>query len=102
MAQPVGGEPLSLEYLIQSASIALLFGLRNAVETDGHLVARRMPPSAANDEFVGMTEYVAESFHDLLTGESESHSNSDSSRGSHHPSRECFMMGTPEGHRKHP
>ena len=49
-------------------------------------------------EFVGMTEYVTESFHDLLTGESGSPSDSDSSGGSHHPSRECFMAGTPEGH----
>ena len=56
-----------------------------------------MPPSPTNDEFMGMTEYVAESFHDLLAGESESPSDSDSSRGSHHPSRECFMVGTPEG-----
>ena len=30
--------------------------------------------------------------------ESKSPSGSDSSRGSHHPSRECFMVGTPEGH----
>ena len=51
-----------------------------------------------NDEFVGMTEYVTESFHDLLVEESESPSSSDSSRGSHHPSHECFMAGTPEGH----
>ena len=51
-----------------------------------------------NDEFVGMTEYVTESFHDLLTGESESPSDSDSSRGSHHPSHECFMAGTLKGH----
>jgi len=51
-----------------------------------------------NDEFMGMTEYVAESFHDLLARESESPSNSDSSRGSHHPSHECFMVGIPEGH----
>ena len=51
-----------------------------------------------NDEFMGMTEYVTESFHDLLVGESESPSSSDSSRGSHHPSCECFMVGTPEGH----
>ena len=50
-----------------------------------------------NDEFVGMTEYVAGSFHDLLVGESEPPSDSDSSRGSHHPSQECFMVGTPEG-----
>ena len=39
-----------------------------------------------------------ESFHDLLVGESESPSSSDSSRGSHHPSHECLMAGTPEGH----
>ena len=49
----------------------------------------------ANDEFMGMTEYVVESF---LMGELESPSSSDSSRGSHHPSRECFMAGTPKGH----
>ena len=45
-----------------------------------------------------MTEYVTESFHDLLTKEMESPSTSDSSRGSHHHSHECFMVGTPEGH----
>ena len=28
----------------------------------------------------------------------ESPSTFDSSRGSHHPSHECFMAGTPEGH----
>ena len=37
-----------------------------------------------NDGFMGMTEYVMESFHDLLVGESELPFNSDSSRGSHH------------------
>ena len=47
-----------------------------------------------------MTEYVVESFYDLLVGESKSPSGSDSSRGSHHPSRECFMACTPEGHVK--
>ena len=61
-------------------------------------MAQRTPPSPTNDEFMGMTEYVMESFHDLLAGESESPSSSDSSRGSHHPSRECFMVGTPKGH----
>ena len=93
-----GGEPLSLEYLIRSAPTALSFGLYNVVETDDHPMAQRTPPSLANDEFVGMTEYVAESFHDLLAEETESHSTSDSSRGSHHPSHEYFMVGTPEGH----
>ena len=100
MAQLAGGEPLSLEYLIRSAPTVLPFGLRNAAETDGHLVAQRTPPSPTNDGFVRMTEYVAESFPDLLSRESESPSNSDSSRGSHHPSHECFMVGTPEGHIK--
>ena len=57
-----------------------------------------MPPSPTNNEFKGMTEYVMESFHNLLAGESESPSSSSSSRGSHHPSRECFMAGTPEGY----
>ena len=46
----------------------------------------------------GVTEYITKSFHDLLTEESESPSGSDSSRGSHHPSRECFMVGTSKGH----
>ena len=98
MTQLAGGEPLSLEYLIRSALTPLPFGLRNAAETVGHLVSQRTPPSPMNDEFVGMTEYVMKSFHDLLMGDLESLFGSDSSRGSHHPSRECFMVGTPEGY----
>ena len=47
-----------------------------------------------------MTKYVVESFHDLLMGESESPSDSDSSKGSHYPPRECFMAGTTEGYIK--
>jgi len=93
-----GGELLFPEYLIRTAPTALPFGLPNTVETVGHLVAHRTPPSPTNDEFVGMTKYVVESFHDLLVEDSESLSDSDSGRGSHHPSRECFMVGTPEGH----
>ena len=49
----------------------LPFDPRNAIETVGHLVAQRTPLSPTNDEFVGMTKYVVESFHDLLVGESE-------------------------------
>ena len=89
-----------MEYPIQSAPTALPFGLRNTTETIGHLVAQHAPPFPTNDEFVGMTEYVIESFHNLLMREMESPSTSDSSRGSHHPSHECFMEGTPEGHIK--
>jgi len=94
----IGGEPLSLEHLIRSAPIVLPFGLRNAAATVSHLVAQRMVPPPTNDEFVGVIEHVAKSFHDLLVEEPESPSSSDSSRGSHHPSHECFMTGTPEGH----
>ena len=100
MAQLIGGEPLSLEYLIRSAPTALLSGLRNTTEIDGHPVVQRTPPSPTNDKFMGMTKYVVESFHDLLVGESGSPSDSDSSRGSHHPSPKCFMAGTPEGYIK--
>jgi len=60
-------------------------------------MAQRTPPSPVNNKFVGMTEYVTKSFHDLLARETESSSTSDSSRGSYHPSRECFMAGSPEG-----
>ena len=78
----------------------LLFGLRNAAATVSHLVAQRMIPFPTNNEFMGVIEHVMESLHNLLTEEPESSSGSDSSRGSHHPSRECFMMGTPKGHVK--
>ena len=98
MIQLARGEQLSLEYLIRSAPIVLPFGLHNATETVGHLVAQCTSLLPMNDEFVGMTEYVMESFHDLLAGESESPSCSNSSRGSHHPSHECFMIGTLKGH----
>jgi hypothetical protein len=55
-----------------------------------------MHPSSVDDEFMGMTDYVMESFHDLLVGDSEVIFDSDSSRGSQHSSHEC--RGTPEGH----
>ena len=50
-----------------------------------------------NDTFIGAAEYVIESIHDLLAGDSKSFSGFDSSRGSHHPSWERFMVETPEG-----
>ena len=86
MAWLARGEPLSLEYLIRTTPTTLLFGLHNAIEIDGHPMARHMPPSPMNDVFVGMIKYIIESFHDLLAKESESPSSSDSNRGSHHPS----------------
>jgi len=59
MMQLARGKPLSPEYLNRSAPIAFPFGLHNATRTIGHLVAQRMHPSPTNDEFIGMTEYVA-------------------------------------------
>ena len=98
MAWLTGGEPLSLEHLIQSAPIVLPFGLHNTAVTVSHLVAQHMVPPPMNDKFVGVIEHVMESFHDLLVEEQESPFGSNSSRGSHHPSCECFMTGSPEGH----
>jgi len=74
------------------------FSLRNAVATACHLVALRMVQPPADSELVGVIEHDTESLHKLLTKEPESSSSSDSSRGSHHPSRECFMAETFEGH----
>ena len=76
----------------------LPFGLCNTVETVGHFVVQHMIPSPPNDKFMGVIEHIMESFHDLLVEELELPSGSDSSRGSHHPSHECFMAGTPEEH----
>jgi hypothetical protein len=47
------------------------------------------PPT--NDEFVGMADYIVKSIHDLLASDLESISDSGSSQGSYHPSRQCFM-----------
>jgi hypothetical protein len=45
-----------------------------------------------------MADYIVDSIHDLLESGSETFSNSDSSGGSHHPSQECFMVETSDGH----
>ena len=54
------------------------------------------PPT--DSEFVGVVEQNPETLYGLLAEEPESSSSSDSSKGSHHPSWECFMTQTPEGH----
>ena len=51
-----------------------------------------------NNEFIRVIEHITESLHNLLIEELGSSSGSDSSRGSYHPSWDCFMTGTPEGH----
>jgi hypothetical protein len=57
-----------------------------------------MYPPSMDEEFMGMADYLMESFHDLLAGDSETIFNSNSRRGSHHPSHKCFMADTSKGH----
>ena len=62
------------------------------LHTSGTRAPRSDPrPSATNSEFVGMTDYVLESFYDLIAKGSETIFDSDFGGGSHHPSRECFV-----------
>ena len=89
---------LSLEHHVRSAPTAFPFGLYNATATAGHLLALRMIQPPTDSEFVGMIEHDTETLYGLLNEEPGSLSSSDSSRGSHHPSRECFMAQTPEWH----
>jgi hypothetical protein len=51
-----------------------------------------------NDEFVGMANYFVESICDLLASDSGLISSFISNEGSHHPSWECFMVETSDGH----
>ena len=76
---------------IRSAPTAFPFGLRNAAATAGRLLALRMVQSPTDIEFVGAIEHDTETLYELLNEEPGSFSYSDSSKGSHHPSRECFM-----------
>jgi hypothetical protein len=73
------------------------FGLCNAAEDARRLAAVPFGSSRIDDEFMMMTGYISECFHDLLAGELEAIFDSSSSGGSHHPSRECFMVAVPEG-----
>ena len=81
MTQLAGGEPLFPKYLTRDASTTFSFGLRNAARTVGHLMVQRMHPPPTDDKFMGMDDYIAESFHNLLVGDSESISDSESIRG---------------------
>ena len=83
---------------MRSAPTAFPFSLRNATATACHFVALHMVQPPVDSEFMGVIEHDTESIHKLLTEELESSPSSDSSRGSHHPSQECFMAKTSEGH----
>ena len=78
---------------LEGSPLLFPFGLPNAVQSFERLALDVLAPP--NDEFVGMLDYDHESLHDVLdvhVGDSSSDS------GSHHPSQECFMADTPEGH----
>jgi hypothetical protein len=96
-AQLSGREPLSPKIPARDIPMRFPFGLRNTAEDAHHLAAVHFGSSLTNGEFVGMMDYISKSFHDLLAGEPEAVLDSGSSGGSHHPSRECFMAGVPEG-----
>jgi hypothetical protein len=61
------------------------FSLRNAAKDTQRLIALHFDSLPTDIEFMGMTDYISESFHDLLAGESKVISDSNSSGGSHHP-----------------
>jgi hypothetical protein len=68
------------------------------METIASFVIQRLRPLPVDSEFIGMADYIVDLIHDLLESGSETFSNSDSSGGSHHPSQECFMVETSDGH----
>lgn len=97
MTQLIGGEPISPDILTGDASAAFPFGLCNAAVTVASLVARGHMPTPADIEFIGMADHVVDSIYNILSSGSETLFDSDSSAGSHHLSRECFMVEVSEG-----
>jgi hypothetical protein len=89
--------PRSPDTLTQGSSIAFPYGLRNTAQIVEHHMVRRFCPPPINDKFVGMADYIVKSIHDLLASNSESISDSASSQGTYHPSRECFMAEITNG-----
>jgi hypothetical protein len=98
MTQLAGREPISPDVLARDALAAYPFGLRNAVETIASFVAQCLRSFSTDSEFVEMADYIVDSIHDLLGLDSQTFFDSSSSRGSHHPSQECFMAETSNGH----
>ena len=69
-----------------------------AAQVIQHHATLRMTPDPSDIEFVGVKDYVSESFHDLLDGASESLSDSDSGKACHYLSYRCFVVNTSDGH----
>jgi hypothetical protein len=59
---------------------------------------RRLSLVSWHNAFVGMADHIVDSIHDFLESGSETFFDSNSSEGSHHPSRECFMVEISDGH----
>jgi hypothetical protein len=94
-AQLSRGEPLPPEIMTGSIPTVFLFGLHNVAQDVERLIALCFDSLPPDTEFMGMMDYISESFHDLLAGESEAIFDSNYSGGRHHPSRECFMADPP-------
>jgi hypothetical protein len=98
VTQLAGGEPLSPDVLTQGTSMAFPYGLHNAAQVVERHMARLSNSTPASGEFVGMAEFFVETIYDHPASDSESISGSACSKGSHHPSRVCFMAETSGGH----
>jgi len=95
--QLFGGEPLSPERHDEGSTSRLRpLSLHNALQTLDSLAVGVRMPTLDDIEFVGMADHVENSINNIFS-DSEIYSESGSSEGSHHPSRECFMAGTPDG-----
>ena len=97
-AQLAGGDPIPPNVMADHAVTALRLGPGDAAQHTRHHVAQCVITHTGGAELVGMAEFASASEDDLLETDSSLGSNTDSSRGSHHPSRECFMAGSPKGH----
>jgi hypothetical protein len=53
-------------------------------------------PGFVHIEFVGMTDHIRDSFHDLLLSDSGYGPSTPSRGASHDPTKECFMASTPK------
>jgi len=93
-----GGYPIPPNVMADHAVATFLPGPGNAARRTRHHMAHHVITHPGGTEIVGMAEFTSASDVDLLETDSSLGSNSDSSCGNHHPSRECFMAGTPEGH----
>ena len=91
--QFAGGEPLSLDAVLNAAMETYPFGLPNAATSYYRALAPPPVAKPSGGRLVAMADYAAESIFDLLTEESLD-SGSVSSTGSHHPSLECHMEET--------